>query len=84
MSEPKPSSKYGDAERDNPKQEKYDEVKQTDVKTIEAVFLGACVVDMISYADRFPAPGETLTGNDFVMCYGGKGANSVSWPLAWD
>lgn len=76
MSEPKPSSKYGDAKRDNPKQEKYAEVKQTDVKTIEAVFLGACVVDLISYADRFPTPGETLIGNDFVMGHGGKGANS--------
>ncbi|CAN7994910.1 unnamed protein product [Ixodes hexagonus] len=45
-------------------------------KNVEAIFLGACVVDLISYADRFPTPGETLIGNDFSMGHGGKGANS--------
>ncbi|CAN8022347.1 unnamed protein product [Ixodes persulcatus] len=45
-------------------------------KGVEAIFLGACVVDLISYADRFPVPGETLIGNDFSMGHGGKGANS--------
>ncbi|XP_064490079.1 ribokinase-like isoform X1 [Ornithodoros turicata] len=47
-----------------------------DSKALEAVFIGACVVDLISYADRFPQPGETLIGNDFVMGHGGKGANA--------
>lgn len=50
--------------------------KIDDAKSVEAIFLGACVVDLISYADRFPSPGETLIGNDFSMGHGGKGANS--------
>lgn len=72
MSEAKPTGKQGET-----KPEKGAEVKQApDVKNVEAVFLGACVVDLTSYADRFPVPGETLIGNDFVMGHGGKGANS--------
>lgn len=50
--------------------------EQAAVKRAEAVFIGACVVDLISYADRFPVPGETVTGTDFVMGHGGKGANA--------
>lgn len=76
MSDLKQTNKHGETKRPEPKQEKHAESKPTDAKTIEAVFLGACVVDLISYADRFPVPGETLIGNDFVMGHGGKGANS--------
>uniref|UniRef100_A0A1E1X9C4 Ribokinase n=1 Tax=Amblyomma aureolatum TaxID=187763 RepID=A0A1E1X9C4_9ACAR len=76
MSDPKQANKQGETKRPDSKQEKHTEIKPTDVKNIEAVFLGACVVDLISYADRFPVPGETLIGNDFVMGHGGKGANS--------
>lgn len=48
----------------------------TDSEAVEAVFIGACVVDLTSYADRFPLPGETVIGTDFVMGHGGKGANA--------
>lgn len=76
MSEAKGTSKHGETKHDGVKLEKGAEIKQHDVRNVEAVFLGACVVDLISYADRFPAPGETLIGNDFVMGHGGKGANA--------
>lgn len=49
---------------------------QAAAKKAEAVFIGACVVDLTSYADRFPVPGETLIGTDFVMGHGGKAANA--------
>ncbi|KAK8782802.1 hypothetical protein V5799_015855 [Amblyomma americanum] len=71
MSDPKQTNKQGETKRPDSKPEKHAEVKHT-----EAVFLGACVVDLISYADRFPVPGETLIGNDFVMGHGGKAANA--------
>lgn len=50
--------------------------EQAAFKRAEAVFIGACVVDLTSYADRFPVPGETVIGNDFVMGHGGKAANA--------
>lgn len=49
---------------------------QAAAKHAEAVFIGACVVDLTSYADRFPVPGETVIGTDFVMGHGGKAANA--------
>ncbi|GFY43183.1 ribokinase [Trichonephila inaurata madagascariensis] len=39
------------------------------------VVVGGCIVDLISYIDRFPKPGETLTGLNFVKGCGGKAAN---------
>src|SRR5438874_1778768 len=43
---------------------------------------GVCVVgssnlDLNTYADRFPAPGETVPGRRFTTGYGGKGANQA-------
>lgn len=40
------------------------------------VFFGASVIDLISYVDRFPVPGETLSGNNFRKGTGGKAANA--------
>lgn len=39
-------------------------------------FMGASVMDLISYVDRFPVPGETLSGNEFRKGTGGKAANA--------
>ncbi|XP_023223118.1 ribokinase-like isoform X1 [Centruroides sculpturatus] len=42
---------------------------------MDVVVIGGCVVDLISYADRFPVAGETLIGSNFSKGFGGKGAN---------
>lgn len=42
---------------------------------MDVVVIGGCVIDLISYADRFPHPGETLVGSHFSKGFGGKGAN---------
>jgi len=34
-------------------------------------------MDLVAQAGRFPAPGETLSGERFVTCPGGKGANQA-------
>ncbi|XP_046909426.2 ribokinase [Dermatophagoides farinae] len=39
-------------------------------------FMGASVMDLISYVDRFPEPGETMVGNNFRKGFGGKAANA--------
>lgn len=39
-------------------------------------FMGASVMDLISYVDRFPEPGETIVGNNFRKGFGGKAANA--------
>lgn len=37
--------------------------------------VGGCIIDLISYIDRFPRPGETMPGKQFCKGFGGKGAN---------
>eukprot|EP01066_Platyproteum_vivax_P009785 Platyproteum_vivax@DN432_c0_g1_i3.p1 len=39
------------------------------------VVMGACNVDLVVHADRFPATGETLLGNSFKTVCGGKAFN---------
>jgi ribokinase len=39
--------------------------------------VGSTMVDMITYADRLPARGETLVGRSFSLGFGGKGANQA-------
>jgi ribokinase len=34
-------------------------------------------IDLTAFADRLPAPGETVLGNQFVMVAGGKGLNQA-------
>eukprot|EP00112_Aurelia_sp_Birch-Aquarium-sp1_P009374 Seg2063.1 transcript_id=Seg2063.1/GoldUCD/mRNA.D3Y31 product=Ribokinase protein_id=Seg2063.1/GoldUCD/D3Y31 len=46
-----------------------------DVKC-EVAVVGSCNVDLISYVDRFPKAGETITGHKFAIGCGGKGANA--------
>jgi ribokinase len=37
--------------------------------------VGSTMIDLIAYAPRTPAAGETIVGDDFRMGFGGKGAN---------
>ena len=41
------------------------------------VVIGSCNVDLTTFADRMPAPGETLFGSRFDLGFGGKGANQA-------
>ncbi|MCI0414353.1 ribokinase [bacterium] len=41
------------------------------------VVVGSLNVDFVVSLERFPAPGETLTGHDFAIFPGGKGANQA-------
>lgn len=39
------------------------------------VVLGSINADHILNLESFPAPGETVTGNQYRVAFGGKGAN---------
>lgn len=39
--------------------------------------IGSINVDYVIHTDRLPTLGETITGNDFAMNFGGKGANQA-------
>lgn len=39
--------------------------------------VGSNMVDLMSYLDRFPQPGETVRGRAFARGFGGKGANQA-------
>ncbi|KHJ87426.1 hypothetical protein OESDEN_12802 [Oesophagostomum dentatum] len=41
------------------------------------IVFGSIIQDLISYTDRFPKPGESVPGSDFVSSRGGKGANQA-------
>jgi len=41
------------------------------------VVVGSCNVDLTTFTDRFPEPGETMFGSAFDLGFGGKGANQA-------
>ena len=41
------------------------------------VVLGGINIDLVTYSDRFPSPGETVVGHRFLTYAGGKGANQA-------
>jgi ribokinase len=41
------------------------------------VVVGSANVDLITFTDRFPRPGETIFGRNFDLGWGGKGANQA-------
>ena len=45
------------------------------MKKPKIVVIGSCNTDMVVKANRLPVPGETVLGESFLMCPGGKGAN---------
>jgi len=51
-------------------------ITQPPVQPTVAV-VGSTMVDMVTYVDRVPAPGETTTGREFALGFGGKGANQA-------
>jgi ribokinase len=47
------------------------------VKKPRIIVVGSVNTDMVVKGDRIPTPGETVTGGQFVMAHGGKGANQA-------
>lgn len=45
--------------------------------TVDIAVIGSTNVDLITYVDRMPEPGETLAARDFALGCGGKGANQA-------
>jgi len=41
------------------------------------VVIGSANVDLTTFTDEFPRPGETIFGRDFHLGFGGKGANQA-------
>ena len=46
-------------------------------KTPRIVVVGSSNTDMVVKSQHIPRPGETVTGGQFVMAPGGKGANQA-------
>jgi ribokinase len=44
---------------------------------VRVVVVGSANMDMVAFAPKLPAPGETVLGNRFEMAGGGKGANQA-------
>ncbi len=53
------------------------------MKTPRIVVVGSSNTDMIVKAQRLPASGETVTGGQFAMAAGGKGANQALRRSTW-
>jgi ribokinase len=39
--------------------------------------VGSANIDLTTFTDRFPKPGETIFGQSFDLGFGGKGANQA-------
>src|SRR5437763_9112691 len=39
--------------------------------------IGSANIDLVTYTDQFPRPGETIFGSSFSLGFGGKGANQA-------
>src|ERR1039457_6963207 len=39
--------------------------------------IGSANIDLVTYTDEFPRPGETIFGREFSLRFGGKGANQA-------
>ena len=41
------------------------------------IVVGGISIDLVAFADRLPAPGESILGDDFKIILGGKGSNQA-------
>src|SRR5579863_6798340 len=46
-------------------------------KRTRIAVIGSANIDLTTFADRFPKPGETIFGQKFDLGFGGKGANQA-------
>lgn len=47
------------------------------MKTPHIAVVGSANMDLTTFTDQFPRPGETIFGRDFNLGFGGKGANQA-------
>lgn len=47
------------------------------MSTPHIVVVGSANIDLVTYTDDFPRPGETIFGREFSLGFGGKGANQA-------
>src|ERR1700728_3846724 len=47
-------------------------------KTPRIAVIGSANVNLVTFTDRFPKPGETIFGQKFDLGFGGKGANQAT------
>jgi ribokinase len=47
-------------------------------KTPRIAVVGSANIDLVTFTDRFPKPGETIFGQKFDLGFGGKGANQAT------
>ena len=47
------------------------------MKTPRVVVVGSANIDLTTFTDDFPRPGETIFGREFHLGFGGKGANQA-------
>ena len=47
------------------------------MRRARVVVVGSCNVDLTTFTDRLPMPGETIFGEQFDLGFGGKGANQA-------
>jgi ribokinase len=50
---------------------------KTDGSRVRVVVVGSANVDLTTFTDQFPRPGETIFGRSFDLGFGGKGANQA-------
>src|ERR1700759_5075971 len=46
-------------------------------RTPRVAVIGSANIDLTTFADHFPKPGETIFGQNFDLGFGGKGANQA-------
>jgi ribokinase len=46
-------------------------------RTPSIAVVGSANIDLVTYTDDFPRPGETIFGREFSLGFGGKGANQA-------
>src|SRR5882724_10979488 len=47
-------------------------------RTPRIAVVGSANMDLVTYTDQFPRPGETIFGRGFSLGFGGKGANQAA------
>ncbi len=48
-----------------------------DDQTGGVIVVGGISIDLVAFADKLPAPGESILGDDFKIILGGKGSNQA-------
>jgi ribokinase len=48
-----------------------------DSQSAGLIVVGGISIDLVAFADRLPAPGESILGDDFKIILGGKGSNQA-------